>query len=353
VEDGSGGAFVTWRDERTGYNLIDVYVQHVLGDGIVDPLWPANGRAICTLPGSQSEAQVATDDSGGVYVAWSDTREPPKQLVFVQHVFGDGTIDPAWPTDGLAVSPLGTAQLMWSLVKDGGGGVHVIWQDEGRIRVQHVLKAGLVDPSWPPGGVAACVTEAIQTQAVGVSDESGGVLAIWRDERAGSDVYAQHVLGTGVIDPAWSVYGEPVATLPWEEWTPWAVGDGTGAAIVVWQDWKTNEYGLSAARVTPTPVVGVWGGPPGAVGIRVTPNPARHEASLQWTVPREGRGSLMVFDINGRRVRLLMRGHSPAGTNAVRWDLRDDAGRRIPPGLYLARLSVDGVQAVARVLVCG
>jgi hypothetical protein len=34
----------------------------------------------------------------------------------------------------------------------------------------------------------------------------------------------------------------------------------------------------------------------------------------------------------------------PAGSHALTWDGRDDAGRRLPPGLYICRLAVHGPQ---------
>ncbi len=40
VPDGAGGIILAWKDRR-GANL-DIYAQHVLASGVVDPAWPAN-----------------------------------------------------------------------------------------------------------------------------------------------------------------------------------------------------------------------------------------------------------------------------------------------------------------------
>ncbi|MBD3222638.1 hypothetical protein GF314_15495, partial [bacterium] len=47
-------------------------------------------------------------------------------------------------------------------------------------------------------------------------------------------------------------------------------------------------------------------------------------------------------DVRGRRVRSLLRGEIPAGSHTVRWNGRDQEGRRVASGQYLARLEVHG-----------
>jgi hypothetical protein len=68
------------------------------------------------------------------------------------------------------------------------------------------------------------------------------------------------------------------------------------------------------------------------------PDPARASASMTFTLPRAGAAQLEIFGIAGERVRVLASGTREAGAFTQRWDLRDDAGRRVAPGLYLARL---------------
>jgi hypothetical protein len=69
------------------------------------------------------------------------------------------------------------------------------------------------------------------------------------------------------------------------------------------------------------------------------PNPARARARLEFGVPREGVVRLEVLDLQGRRVRLLTDGPHAARRYALAWDLTDDAGRAVAPGIYFARLS--------------
>ncbi len=66
----------------------------------------------------------------------------------------------------------------------------------------------------------------------------------------------------------------------------------------------------------------------------------------------DGRATLAMFDVSGRRVRTLLDDVRVQGSVRPRWDLRDDSGRRVPSGVYLARLVVDGQpQSERRIVV--
>jgi hypothetical protein len=52
-----------------------------------------------------------------------------------------------------------------------------------------------------------------QQNPVIVADGSGGAILAWEDNRSGNyDIYAQHVLASGEPDAAWPVDGLPVCT---------------------------------------------------------------------------------------------------------------------------------------------
>ncbi len=81
------------------------------------------------------------------------------------------------------------------------------------------------------------------------------------------------------------------------------------------------------------------------------PNPARETARLGFTLPRAATLTLEVHDVQGRRVRTLASARYGPGRYVLSWDLRDDLGRPVAPGIYLARLSVDAGTKVRRLVV--
>jgi hypothetical protein len=75
---------------------------------------------------------------------------------------------------------------------------------------------------------------------------------------------------------------------------------------------------------------------------RPSRNPAVGSVTLCFSLPRAAHARLTIYDASGRRVRQLASGERPGGDHAITWDMRDDGGRAVGAGLYLARLEADG-----------
>jgi len=81
------------------------------------------------------------------------------------------------------------------------------------------------------------------------------------------------------------------------------------------------------------------------------PNPARAWARWSYSLAATGAVELVAFDIAGRRVRRISTGLRAAGQGEIAWDLRDDAGARVAPGVYLVRATLGGHASVSRLAV--
>jgi hypothetical protein len=91
-------------------------------------------------------------------------------------------------------------------------------------------------------------------------------------------------------------------------------------------------------------VVGVDGsvGASGRPGIQAArPNPFRTSAEILFNQPSTGRVDLSIYDLGGRRVRVLERGERPAGSHRVAWDGCNSTGERLRSGLYWVRLETE------------
>jgi len=91
------------------------------------------------------------------------------------------------------------------------------------------------------------------------------------------------------------------------------------------------------------------GGSP-AIVTRV--EPGRLPVSLEWHAPEivgEAGRAIEVFDVSGRRLRRFALGAGEDGV--LSWDGRDESGRRLPAGLYFARLTGGSLRAQARVVL--
>jgi hypothetical protein len=81
------------------------------------------------------------------------------------------------------------------------------------------------------------------------------------------------------------------------------------------------------------------------------PNPFNAQVVLPYTIGEAGHTRLAMFDMTGRLVRTLVSGHRDAGSHRVTWDGRDEAGRRVASGVYLARLHADSDATIKLMLV--
>jgi hypothetical protein len=107
------------------------------------------------------------------------------------------------------------------------------------------------------------------------------------------------------------------------------------------------------ASLLPAGTLAVGDAPLRASFSAPAPNPLRGGGAslLRFTLAQAGRTRLALYDAQGRLVRVLSDGVLDAGAHAVRFDGRDDAGRALAPGLYLARIAAPGLAGTQRLLV--
>ena len=81
------------------------------------------------------------------------------------------------------------------------------------------------------------------------------------------------------------------------------------------------------------------------------PNPFNPSTMIPYQLPAAMHVRLEVFNILGQRVATLVDGERPAGFHTASWDATDAAGEAMGAGVYLYRLSGDGVQATRSMLL--
>lgn len=81
------------------------------------------------------------------------------------------------------------------------------------------------------------------------------------------------------------------------------------------------------------------------------PNPARSGATFGIGLPEHGRIRIEIFDVTGRRVRLLADHEAAPGWSSESWDLRGDDGSPVCGGVYYALGRIGGSSFSRRVTV--
>ncbi len=236
--DGTGGAFITWADARSGNN--DIYVQHVLSSGVVDPLWPVNGAVLVNLSGTQYNPRIVSDGAGGAIVTWQDARTGDIDI-YAQRVNAAGATQ--WTSQGVALCTSALPQTVPVIASDGAGGAIVAWDDlrnsNDDIYAQRVNASGTT--LWTSQGVLLCTAALNQTVPTIAPDGLGGAIVAWQDTRSGTnyDIYAQRVNAAGT--PQWAAGGAAACTNGSDQFAPALVGDGVGGAIVTWFDARVDQ----------------------------------------------------------------------------------------------------------------
>jgi hypothetical protein len=151
----------------------------------------------------------------------------------------------------------------------------------------------------------------------------GTYLVAWTDLRSDGDIFACRVLDDGtVLDTG----GFAVCARPALQREP-ALAAGAGRFMVCWSDLTDSTFDVYATTVDMGGHVGTGGGEPVRVTrpgrLRPVPNPARGAVRFDAADALPVR----IFDANGRLVQRL---------DSRTWDGRDNAGRPVSAGLYVA-----------------
>ncbi|MFC1573153.1 FlgD immunoglobulin-like domain containing protein [Candidatus Eisenbacteria bacterium] len=78
--------------------------------------------------------------------------------------------------------------------------------------------------------------------------------------------------------------------------------------------------------------------------LKNMPNPFSPETRIEFDLPAAGWVTLSVYSPNGRLIRKLVNGEREPGSQSVRWDGSDDAGRKAASGVYFYDLVAPGVR---------
>lgn len=341
--DAGGGAIAVWQERRGGGNQKnDIYAQRVNASGSVQ--WAGMGVVLCAATNDQLAPAIAADGAGGAIAAWQDHRGGGGG-VFGQRVNAAGVVQ--WTTDGVALGTQGISNL--AIVPDGASGAIVA----GSIStgyVQRVSAAGAAQ--WGANGVTLTTTANSVRPAL-LSDGAGGAIVTWSDTRGatGADIYAQQLNAAGAAQ--WTAGGVALCTAAGDQTVPGIVADGTGGAIVAWQDGVhgTSNYDIYATRVRSNGLVtdvapaAAEFAPPLAI-----PNPFIGQVTITFSLSAATPVRMEVFDVAGRRVWGSPISTLGAGRRSLTWDGRTDDGRARRGGIYFIRVHGPGVEASRRVV---
>jgi hypothetical protein len=82
------------------------------------------------------------------------------------------------------------------------------------------------------------------------------------------------------------------------------------------------------------------------------PNPFNGLTTIRFALLKDGEATLSIFDILGRRIKLLQSGALIAGEHAITWNGTDESGTGVTSGIYFYRLeSAEGAIVKRMVMI--
>lgn len=239
VEDGSGGAIISWRDDRNGN--ADIYAQRINGSGITQ--WTLNGEPVCTATAVQEKGGIVSDGAGGAILTWQDSRNGATNVdVYAQRISSAGISQ--WTMNGVAVCTAIDYQQGVKICAGNAGTSFIVWHDyragstNADIYVQRLNASGTL--LWTANGVVVCNATGNQVNPQLVHEAGQGVTIAWDDFRAGaqSDIYGQFVSIAG--NALWTANGLSICNATGNQNVPFLLNDGGTGAVICWNDYRNG-----------------------------------------------------------------------------------------------------------------
>jgi len=284
--DGLGGALFSWYD--TGAAL-QCYAQHVSSAGL--ELFPHNGSAASTNATRVRVSPSISFDAAldETYLFWTEqTSNQAMSGLYGQKFDSNG--NRLWTDSGSALVNLGAASITNVSSVRVQSQNFVYWDRSPSFGTDVILGArvdGMGTMDLGPFDVAT--TPSSKSRLVAKASTTGFSILAWQDERVDSgDIFVQNVNSDGSLGGGTT-----------------SVGDG---AI------STSDVQLAAPF----------------------PNPARQHVQIRYDGDETDLLDITVFDSGGRFVRAIQSRGGASGV--IDWDVRNETGQRVGPGLYFVRV---------------
>ena len=383
VADGAGGFYAAAATLDLVYNYgdeLEYFVQRFTFAGTRAPGWSEGGLRVCAAPGGRVGLQVSEDGAGGMFLTWLDER-PISGGIYAARVLPGGVLAPGWVVDGTRVATGPVYAFGSNIAPDGTGGAYLVLQSQGGggfpSFVQHLTAQGAVAPGWPAYGVRLAPSNS-QFDSRIASDERGGAIVAWDEQQSRRGVWAQRFVMDGVVPAQVSLVsaaaGPDRVLLVWHvadgfsfrgtverrsegtDWQPLGEAGADGTGRIEYEDravaaGERYVYRLAYLedgaehRTTET-----WVDVPRPLTLALEglrPNPAVRELTASFTLPSAAPATLELLDLAGRRVS----GREVGSLGPGRHALRLDQSPQLAPGVYWLRLTQGGRALTARGVV--
>jgi uncharacterized delta-60 repeat protein len=336
----------------------DAVVVRLTEDGALDGSFGNGGVALFGLSDTHDQVSALSMHPNGWLVAGIQAEvqlgSTVRSDMGVLALGEDGAPAAAFGTDGVAMFPMNSSGLTYDLKVDGAGRIllagNQTWPSTGI--VIRCLDTGVLDPAFGAEGFASF--QALPNSTIGrdLELQADGRILVASEAWNGAGTYNEfglsRLLDNGTPDAQFGNGGSVHIHLQNEIAVARSMAIQSDGRILV-AGYSFNPLVPSRQMITRHLVDAVTRAPnqstsAGRLGIR--PNPAGEKAIVEYDLTEQGRVTIELLDINGRRVRSPIDGgaRSP-GSNQELIDLR-----ALEPGVYTLSLRTSSGRSSARLL---
>lgn len=230
--------------------------------------------------------------------------------------------------DGSVWHPMGSGCGGWSVYRTDVFGLTMF---RGGLFVAGDFTMAGAKPSWYLGRWRDPMVPVLMQH---LAAQRSGRLAIVRGEVADSEVLSALEVWRSVEDRAKTLVG--VVTVPASGRFEFRDTPAPREAAEYWlKEAGESAYWYGPAQLAAEAI------PERLLLAPATPNPFNPRTTIRYSLPRTGHVALVIYDLQGRRVRSLVDKVEAAGEQSVGWDGRDDEGQAVASGGYVVRLVTD------------
>ena len=85
--------------------------------------------------------------------------------------------------------------------------------------------------------------------------------------------------------------------------------------------------------------------------VSAQPNPFNAAVNIEFDARNSGDAELSIYDASGRKVTTLFKGKVQPGEYNRVWDATDDSGNKLPSGIYLTKLEIEGKSITKKIVL--
>ncbi len=81
------------------------------------------------------------------------------------------------------------------------------------------------------------------------------------------------------------------------------------------------------------------------------PNPFNPETTIEYQIPENAHVKLIIYNINGRKIKQLINEYHTKGYYSINWQAVDDSGAMLPSGVYFYRIEANNFNMLKKMLL--